>query len=405
MRRLSLAAGTIGAAGLVFLSIWLNLQFGRQLGGGQLAAASVLLDLVKISLPAIVAIAATARGHSWYLRIAAILVAAPLWIGVTLYSSQSAIGAVLVSRLGTSTERTGMIERRRDLSAEHERLAGRNPWTPRIEQWRMQPAASIAAQLEAHKDGWLWDASQHCEKPNGTRQLTYCQDHHTIESALAVATTVESDSKRLSEIERELVGIPAHTNADPQAKMIADTTGTDQKLILYMWAALVAILVELVPSIFPALLIMAATLSRQPSLAAAKLPDEQTPVYLAAGTKIRRIPGKVPKKQYDSNVADLAAYRLGRRPSGILAATKEAPISCQDQLRLPAKMASGQDILAAAVSLGHGEHSLETIVGKVAEMHGAKVPRVHAGKVLSAAGYKRSRKSINNKRDIFYTVA
>jgi hypothetical protein len=405
MGRLMLAAGTVGAAGLVLLSIWLNLQFGRQLGGWQLAAASVLLDLVKISLPAIIALAVTARGHSRYLRGIVIVTASLLWIAGTLYSSQSAAGAVLLSRLGTSTERTGMIEKRRDLSAEHERLVNKNPWTPRLEQWRMQPAASIAAQLEAHKDSWLWDAAQHCDKPTGTRQLAYCQDYHKIESAFAVAATVEADSKRLSEIERELAAMPVHTSADPAAEMIADATGTNPKLVVYTWSGLAAMLMELLPSVLPALLILAAKLSKQPGScqAAARL-AETTPVSLAAPAKAARTPRKYTKKQRDSNVASLAAYRLGRGQPGrrSLAAAKQIPPSCQAATVASAKLPACQATLAAAASLAGAEHTLEAIVGRVAEIYATKVPRNVAGKALLAAGYKRYRRSINNKRDTFY---
>ena len=401
-----LAAGTVGAAGLVILSIWLNLQFGRQLGGRQLAAAGVLLDLVKISLPAIMAIAITARGHGWHLRIVTATMAALLWIAVTLYSSQSAAGAVLLSRLNTSAERTGTIEKRRELAAEHDRLSNKNPWTPRIEQWRTQPAASIAAQLEAYKDGWLWEATQHCGKPSGTKQLGYCQNYHIMESALAVASTQEADGRRLSEIEKELVLTPAHDSADPAAEMIAEATGTNPKLVVYTWSGLAAMLVELVPSILPALLILAARLSGQPgsmapakpSLAAAKLVKNEASDSRAAAATLEQKPQKTAKIQEDSNITSLAAYRHGQ--SGISLAAAKLP-SCQAGGQ-PAKLAACQAILAAAASLAGTEHTLESIIQKVAAGHGIDVPRHVAGKALSAAGYKKYRKSVNNKRGTFY---
>lgn len=261
MRRLILGAGLAGVAGLTALSLYLNFQFGLETGGLQLGFASLCLDCVKIALPAIMAIAALAKGHSRILRGCVITAALPVWLLLTLYSSQSASGAVLLSRLAGSDSRALLIDRRRDLSGERTRLQEklkRDPWTARIEPWRAKPSASIAAEIAAYRNSWKWQASRECKSPDGTLQLNYCQLFHTMEAALEVAGEVEAQSRRLTEVERELGNIPVLVAADPHIQMAADLSGVDQKWVLYAWAGLAALLIELVPNVMPAMLLAAA---------------------------------------------------------------------------------------------------------------------------------------------------
>ena len=257
MRRLFLWAGIAGVGGLIVISIFLNYRFGKEIGGLQLGVISVCLDLVKIALPVAFVIVATARGHSRWLRATAALTMLAVWPLIALYSSQSAAGAVLLNRSDSAGGRTGLIDQRSSLAAERQRLLAKNPWTARIEQWKAQPAAAISAQLDAHKSGWQWRASDQCRQPDGARQLAFCQLFHTLEAALQVANQAEIDRQRLTEIEQRLTSLPVLVESDPYAKMVADLVKTDQRWVVYAQAALAAFLLELVPNVCPALFILA----------------------------------------------------------------------------------------------------------------------------------------------------
>ena len=399
MRRLFLGAGIAGVGGLVIISIFLNYRFGRETGGLQLGVISVCLDLVKIALPVALAIITTAGGHSRALRAGAALAMLAVWLPIALYSSQSAAGAVLLNRSDSTGGRSGIIDQRSSLAAERQRLLAKNPWTARTEQWKAQPAAAISAQLDAHKSGWQWKASDQCRQPDGARQLAFCQLFHTLEAALQVASQAETDRQRLTEIEQRLATLPALVESDPYAKMVADLVKTDQRWVVYAQAALAAFLLELVPNVCPALFILANRLAMakgpkvcgQAGLSGqTPWPNEKnclaSPLAMASPRPLGQSE-KTSKKQRSKVLVDLGQYRLARG---------------QTPLAIHAKVGGHALVAAMASKLGPGQHSLDSImleIEQIAYGQKAKPPRrtrvgallrelghEHCGRVRSATG-------------------
>jgi hypothetical protein len=393
MNRLMLGAGALGIAGLSLVSIYLNFQFGLQFGGLLFGAASACLDLVKMALPVAFMAACMARGRSLVLRMCAGILFALIWVLVTAVSLQSAGGAALLRRMDGNGSRTALMEQRQRLSAERQRLAARNPWTPQIEQYRAQPSAAINAQIAAFKNAWQWEASRHCEHARGRSTRRYCQLFRTMEAAAEVAAGREQDARRLDEIDKKLASLPVIAEADPLSKAVADSVNIDQKWVLYTWAGLLALLLEIVPNIGPALLILAFRLAKDEAKepvatqVATEKPAGQdragqartVAATLAAGGQDDEMDKqKAPASQPDSRVVDFGRYAASlasRRPS--LATSSALP---------------GRDIiLAATKKLGPGQYTLDEIMAAVQEVaaaSGASPPRKNGlGKVLTGLGH------------------
>lgn len=403
MRHLILGCGSLGVAGLTLISLFLNYDFSMKIGGQMFALGSVGIDLFKIALPVIAVIACTAVGHGWLVRGFLALCALALWVPVTVFSLQSAGGAALLNRMDSTGNRTGVIEKRKGLDAERVRILGKNPWSAQIEKWKALPSAAIAAEMAGYKTSWMWEASNHCEKAEGSKTRGYCQIFHTMDAARQVALEAEADNIRLTVIERELAKTPVLVESDPVSKAVSDLTKIDPKWVVYAWASLLAFLLEFVPNIGPAILMLAYKLS--------KAGDRPSKVRLppdgpngAGLSKLARDPAPLDKPEKlgeiprHGKIVDFGRYRLDR-PDAVCLPGPSKPLSRADR----------EVVLAAARKLGSGQHSLDKIMSAVkqaAREKGVKPPhRNHTGPILSAHGHKHcGRRWVGGARITIYNL-
>ena len=413
MRHLILGCGSLGVAGLTLISLFLNYNFSMETGGRLFALASVGLDLFKIALPVIAVIAFTATGHDWLVRGALALCALALWVPITALGLQSAGGAALLNRMDSTGNRTGLIEKRKGLDAERDRILGRNPWSAQIEKWKALPSAAIAAEIAGYKTSWMWEASDHCEKAEGSKTRGYCQIFHTMDAARQVALEVEADKARLTAIEQELAKTPVLVESDPLSKALGDLAKTDPKWVVYGWAFLLAFLLEFVPNIGPALLMLAYKLSqtapaqpldrpiKRPNAEYLARPGEIGPDRMASGQPIVDGPEKTKEKQEHSKVVDLVQYRLAR-PAEQAKCTRLG-------LSKPSSWSVHEAVLAAARELGQGQHPLDKImqaVKRAAREKGVDPPhRNHIGAILIGQGHEHcGRQRLGNSRATVYNL-
>jgi hypothetical protein len=409
MRHPMLGVGALGVAGLTLISLFLNFNFGLQIGGWPFAIGLTMLDLFKASLPVVILTACTAAGHSRIARAAAIALALPVWLLITGLSLQSAGGAALLGRQDSAGGRAGLIEKRVNLDSERARLLAKNPWTARIEQWKALPSAAIAAEIEGYKNAWAWKASEHCEKADGPKMRSYCQIFHTMIAAQGVAIEVEKDGKRLTEIEAELGKIPVLVDSDPLSAAFADLLAVKQKWVVYGWALLMALLLEAVPNLGPAILMLAYRLAGTGGQTPLARPGRPPLASLATGTEglASGLPAPAAPEpadpemsfvfQEDDRVANLAQYRLARLASG------------QTPLARPS-VDRGPGIVQAAVrELGSGQHSLDAImlaVKAACTQDGIKFPhRNRVASLLLEQGHEScGRKRIGGQRTTVYNL-
>jgi hypothetical protein len=408
VRHLILGCGSLGVAGLTLISLYLNFDFSRQVGGLPFALGSVGLDLFKITLPVIIVVACTAKGRSWVMRGTLALCALALWVPITVLGLQSAGGAALLGRADSTGSRTGLIEKRSSLDAERGRILGKNPWSAQIEKWKALPSAAITAEMAGYKMSWMWGASDHCEKVEGAKIRTYCQIFHTMEAARQVALEVEADKVRLTAIEQELAKTPVLVESDPISKALSDLAKTDSKWVVYGWAFLLAFLLEFVPNTGPALLMLAYKLSQTGSgLSEASPPLDRLPLNRsneaglskpARGSATADKPENIKEIPRYGKVVGLDRYRLSRPDR-------------QTALGLfkPPARADREVVLAAVRKLGSGQHSLDKImwaIKQAARERGVKPPhRNHTGPILSAHGHKHcGRRWVGGARITIYNL-
>ena len=413
MRHLILGCGSLGVAGLTIISLYLNFDFSRQVGGLPFALGSVGLDLFKATLPVIIVVACTAKGRSWLMRGTLALCALALWVPITVLGLQSAGGAALLSRMDNTGTRTGVIEKRSSLDAERGRILGKNPWSVQIEKWKALPSAAITAEMAGYKTSWMWGASDHCEKAEGAKTRNYCQIFHTMDAARQVALEVETDKVRLTVIEQELAKTPVLVESDPISKALGDLAKTDSKWVVYGWAFLLAFLLEFVPNIGPALLMLTYKLSqtapaqlldrpiRRPNAGYLDGPASFGPPKIADGLPTADRPEKTTEKQDHGKVIDLGQYRLDR-PAG---QTKLHTFG----LSKPPSRSIHEAVLAAARELGQGQHSLDKImqaVKRAAREKGVDPPhRNHIGAILIGQGHEHcGRQRLGNVRATVYNL-
>ena len=409
MRHLILGAGSLGVAGLTLISLFLNYDFSMKVGGQLFALGSVGLDLFKIALPVTAVIACTATGHSWVMRGALALLSLTVWLPVTAMSLQSAGGAALLNRADSTGSRTGVIETRKSLDAERGRILGKNPWSAQIEKWKALPSAAIAAEIAGYKISWMWEASNHCDKAESFKARAYCQIFHTMEAARQVALEVEADKNRLTAIEGELGKTPVLVESDPLSKAVGDLVKIDPKWVVYAWAALLAFLLEFVPNIGPALLMLAYKLSEaeahhpvaeqaKPSLAcsakrsATASASLTAPLELAPDAREKSITEPI-----DSKVVNFGQYRSASLAKGRTPMAKPLPDF------------GHKLVLAAARELGPGEHPLSKIMKAVegaAAKEGVPPPRyTRVGAILAEQGHENcGRRRIGNIRTTVYNL-
>jgi hypothetical protein len=409
VRHLILGAGSLGVAGLTLISLLLNYDFSMRIGGQLFALGSVGLDLFKIALPVIAVIACTAAGHSWTARGALALCALAIWLPVTAFSLQSAGGAALLNRTDSTGSRTGLIEKRKGLDAERNRILNKNPWSAQVEKWKALPSAAITAEITGYKINWMWEASGHCEKAESTKTRSYCQIFHTMKAAREVALEVEADRARLTAIEQELGKTPVLVESDPLSKAVGDLAKVDPKWVVYAWASLLAFLLEFVPNIGPALLMLAYKLSEAE---AKPLVAEQAKPFPACSAKRSAMASAtlaIPlepavnecensfTEQVDSKVVDFGQYRSASLAKGRTPMAKPLPDF------------GHKLVLAAARELGLGEHPLSKIMKAVegaAAKEGVPPPRyTRVGTILAEQGHENcGRRRIGNIRTTVYNL-
>ena len=262
MHRLSLWIAGLAVVALVAISIGVNVNFGYRIGGPFLGGLSGAIDFLKIAMPAIMVLAFTASGHAWSIRLTVIGLAAIVWIPCTLWGLQSAAGAALLFRADYAGERQATVDKRQRLSEERSKLAAKAPWGAEIQAWKDKPSQAIAREIEAYKEAKGWTATAKCTSADTVEEQRYCRIYRLMQAAQETASQAERDGMRLEQVERDLNVAPATTESDPSAKEIAALIGVDRQQIVNAWAALVAFILEFVPNVGPALLMLVGKLGK-----------------------------------------------------------------------------------------------------------------------------------------------
>lgn len=213
--------GVLGSLGLVAISALLNYRFGFRLGGSDEVERQLyglgfgFADVVKALMPFCFALAVTKK--DW---VAA--AGAALFFAVASVSSfYAGIGLAAEHRLANAGANTGILENRKSLQAEQERLEGRleavgHLGTPEevenaIEAAYARPYAPGQRTVGVHSD--------RCRKAMVATRET-CAAIATLHVTLAQAREAAEARARLSEVLRALGNNSTVQSADPQLEVI-----------------------------------------------------------------------------------------------------------------------------------------------------------------------------------------
>ena len=214
--------GVLAAGVLLAVSAAMNWQFGYGLGrsefdGQLLGAASAAADCFKALVPFF--LFAAIRNRMWSQALAAVLVG----VVVFSYSMTSALGFAAKQRLDSAAERTQVTQTYEGLKADLKRAEDAAGWTP-----QHRPYEAVMAAIESYKaqPGWKWSSG--CKDVSSKSEQKYCQGLHNLEAELASAKAATANDARISEIKSKMAafeGSAAMSEADPQAKVLADLAG------------------------------------------------------------------------------------------------------------------------------------------------------------------------------------
>ena len=380
MHRLSLWIAGLAVVALVAISIGVNVNFGYRIGGPFLGGLSGAIDFLKIAMPAVMVLAFTARGHAWSIRLTVIGLAAIVWIPCTFWGLQSAAGAALLFRADYAGERQATVDKRQRLAEERSKLAAKAPWSAEIQPWKDRPSQAIAREIEAYKEAKGWIATAKCTSADTPEEQRYCRTYRLMQAAQETASQAERDGVRLEQVERDLNAAPATTESDPSAKEIAALIGVDRQQIVNAWAALVAFILEFVPNVGPALLMLVGKLGKP---VACQPVEPGDPIEEAALEEGIMLPHPEPAKP--SNVVPLDNYRKPR-------------VSHAPDVEL---------VLAAAMALGSDKWTMAKLQKDVAARAGRQgtEPPGHAriGVILHQHGWVRCGRTVDSgMRSVVY---
>lgn len=149
------------------------------------------------------------------------LLAILLWLAVTAFSAQNAIGHLGSTRLDAASSRivaaTSYADTREDIKQARQALG----FVP-----QHRPALTIKADIEKHKVSTLWIQSNECTQAAGKIVRAYCSTYQTLNSELGNAMEADKLTARIETLTAKSDKATAeHSNvvadADPQAKVIS----------------------------------------------------------------------------------------------------------------------------------------------------------------------------------------
>ena len=320
MHRLSIWIAGLAVVALIAISIGVNVNFGYRIGGLFLGGLSGAIDFLKIAMPALIVLACCASGSRW-VRAAVVAMALLVWVPCTLWGLQSATSAALLLRADYAGERQATVDKRQRLAEERSKLTAKSPWSAEIQAWRDKPSQAIAREIEAYKESKAWSATAKCASADTGEELKYCRTYRLMQAAQETASQAERDGIRLEQVERDLAAVPGTTESDPSAKEIAAFLGLTKQQVVNFWAAMVAFILEFVPNVGPALLMLANRLDarKAPSQEIAPKPMEVSKPVPAPEVEAKpepvhqpvpmpaRSPQRVPKPRQAPDVAPVVA--------------------------------------------------------------------------------------------------
>jgi hypothetical protein len=351
MRKGIITGASLFIGALSIISLMVNFRFGWELGkhnqmlpfihdGYLWGAASLVLDGLKMTLPILIAGACMARGHSIILRGVVALGCLGLWVPITGYSFNSAFGTALTERHDNKGSRAKTISTEDRLKAERAKLLSRNPWTAQTVQYKELPSTAIEQQIAGMKANPIWQASDECKEPQGKTSLSFCQLYFTAAAAQQIALGQERTEVRIAEIDTALSHSSGATLADPNAAALAGFTGYSEDKVLTGWALLLALLLEVVPNVGPALFWLALKLLDKPvpkeealRLTAIEVKPDPVPAIAAKSAKLDK-PAK-------NNVVEL-------HPRAAPATAPEAVMDEAIESMLPTEEIKFQDVFTRA---------------------------------------------------------
>jgi hypothetical protein len=235
-------SGVLAAGVLLAVSCAMNWRFGFSLGrtefDGQIyGAASVAADCLKALVPFF--FFAAIRNRMWSQAIASILV----WGVVSSYSLTSALGHAALNRFDSSGHRAAEAQSYKDLRADVERAKEQLGWIP-----QHRPIAAVQAEMEGLKTKREWVWSNDCTEIKGKLTRDFCQQLHTLSSELASARQAAALEVRIADVSAKLAsagGGSVMTEADPQAKVLADLSGRGLGEVQMALTIFIALLLEI----------------------------------------------------------------------------------------------------------------------------------------------------------------
>ena len=234
-------SGVLAAGVLLAVSCAMNWRFGFSLGrtefDGQIyGAASVAADCLKALVPFF--FFAAIRNRMWSQAIASLLV----WGVVSSYSLTSALGHAALNRFDSSGHRAAEAQSYKDLRADMERAKGQLGWIP-----QHRPIAAVQSEIEGLKTKREWIWSNGCAEVKGAQTRGFCQQLFTLSSELASAQQAAALEVRIADVSAKLAsagGGSVMTEADPQAKVLADLSGRGLEEVQMGLTIFIALLLE-----------------------------------------------------------------------------------------------------------------------------------------------------------------
>jgi hypothetical protein len=215
-------AGVLGSVGLIAISALLNYRFGFRLGGSDEVERQLygfgfgFADVVKALMPFCFAVAIAKK--DWVAAVGAAL----FFTVASVSSFYAGIGLAAEHRLANAGTNQGILDDRRNLQAEQERLEGRLEGIGRLGSPTEVENAIEAAYARPYAPGQrtVGVHSDRCRK-NMVATREACAAIAALKVTLEQAREGETALKRLGEVQVALMGLDSSVqSADPQLEVI-----------------------------------------------------------------------------------------------------------------------------------------------------------------------------------------
>lgn len=222
MRHVLGVLGVLAAGVLLAVSAAMNWRFGLSLGRTELdgqiyGAASAAADCLKALIPFF--FFAAVRNRVWSQALAS----AVLWVVITAYSLTSALGHAALNRFDTTGQRAQTAQVYQDLRADLKRSEEKLGWIP-----RHRPFDAVQSEIDGMTAERGWRYTKGCQRTDGPRTRAFCQRYHELQAELASASGAKALDAKITGLKAKIAGMdgtPALSEADPQAKVLADLAG------------------------------------------------------------------------------------------------------------------------------------------------------------------------------------